>query len=112
LYCAYSSNVSVIDSIFWGNTASEGSQITVGAGYIADPRPATLSISYSNVQGGNTISSVRVASGSTLNWGVGNISADPGFQVHPNGLGNYYLNQSGPCISTGSVTSGSLGLDT
>lgn len=112
LYCAYSSNVSVIDSIFWGNTASEGSQITVGAGYIADPRPATLSISYSNVQGGNTISSVRVASGSTLNWGVGNINANPGFQVHPDGLGNYYLNQSGPCISTGSAPSGILGLDT
>jgi len=111
LYCAYGSNVSVIDSIFWGNNASEGSQITVGTGYIADPRPATLSISYSDVQGGNTISSVRVGSGSTLNWGVGNINADPGFQVHPGGLGNYYLNQSGPCISTGSAPSGTIGLE-
>ncbi len=111
LYCAYGSNVSVIDSIFWGNNASEGSQITVGTGYIADPRPATLSISYSDVQGGNTISSVRVGSGSTINWGVGNINADPGFQVHPGGLGNYYLNQSGPCISTGSAPSGTIGLE-
>jgi len=112
MYCAYGSNVSIIDSIFWGNNAAEGGQINIGTGFISDPRPATLTISYSDVQGGNTVSSVRVGSGSTLNWGTGNINADPGFQIHPEGLGNYYLNQGGPCISTGSVPAGSIGLET
>ncbi|MEN6307706.1 MAG: S8 family serine peptidase [Anaerohalosphaeraceae bacterium] len=111
LYSAYGSIVNLIDSIFWGNNATEGRQIMVGTGFIADPRPATLSISYSDVEGGNSVSAVKVASGSTLNWLVKNINANPGFLEHPDGMGSFFLTQSGPCISTGSAPAGVIGLE-
>ncbi|HML76387.1 MAG TPA: hypothetical protein PKB02_17990, partial [Anaerohalosphaeraceae bacterium] len=112
LYCAYGSNVSIIDSIFWGNNAAEGKQITVGTGYIADPRPATLSVSYSDIQGSTAATAIKVGTGSTLNWGTGNINADPLFVKHPDNLGDYFLALTSPCISVGSAAAGVIGLDT
>ncbi|MFC1634371.1 right-handed parallel beta-helix repeat-containing protein [Planctomycetota bacterium] len=63
-------SVTVTNSILWGNNASQGREIRV-------ENPATFSISYSNVAGGQT--GVSVESGGTLNWGEGNIDADPLF---------------------------------
>ena len=64
-------SVTVTNSIIWGNNASE---IRVSSG-------GTLDITYSNVDGGQT--GVSLESGSTINWGEGNIGADPYF-ANPN----------------------------
>ncbi|MBL7152805.1 MAG: right-handed parallel beta-helix repeat-containing protein [Phycisphaerae bacterium] len=64
----------IVNSIFWGNTASS----------LANMHPGTL-VSYSNVQGGYS--------------GTGNIGADPLF-IDP-GVGNYHLSAGSPCIDAG-----------
>jgi hypothetical protein len=65
------STVTVGNMILWNNSAPEGTEIWIGT------EPSTLTISYSDVEGGLT--SVFVESGSTLNWGDGMIDADPLF---------------------------------
>jgi enterochelin esterase-like enzyme len=72
-------DVVTINNIFWGNTAPEGSEISVGTGSAA-------TVQYCDVQGG---------------WpGLGNINADPLF-ILPR-LDS--LNTSSPCISAGAPT--------
>ena len=61
----------VTNSIIWGNTSAKGSEISV-----EDPA-STLTIAYSDVAGGQT--GVSVKGGCTLDWGMGNIDADPLF---------------------------------
>jgi hypothetical protein len=68
VWCGKSS-ATVTNSIIWGNTAPTGREISLGTG-------AIFSISYSNVDGGQT--GVNVGA-STLNWDLGNIDADPYF---------------------------------
>jgi hypothetical protein len=63
-------SVMVTNSIIWGNEASNGREIRV-------ENPATFSISYSNVAGGQA--EVSVEGGCTLDWGEGNIDTDPLF---------------------------------
>jgi hypothetical protein len=67
-------NVTLIDSILWGNNASQGAQISLMETLYGPP---LLSVSYSDVQGGQA--QVEVSAGSTLNWGPGNIDTDPCF---------------------------------
>ena len=62
-------SAAVTNSIFWENTAPKAPEIWVRSG-------GTLDITYSNVVGGQTGFSVE---GGTLNWGEGNIDADPCF---------------------------------
>lgn len=64
-------SATVTNSIIWGNTSPKGPEISV-----EDPA-STLTIAYSNVDGGRT--RVSVEGGCTLNWGTGNIDADPLF---------------------------------
>ena len=61
----------VTNSIIWGNTSAKGSEISV-----EDPA-STLTIAYSDVAGGQT--GVSVEGGCALDWGMGNINADPLF---------------------------------
>jgi predicted outer membrane repeat protein len=59
--------------ILWGNTANgSGDQIAIKTSF------ATVSVNYSDVEGGNSPSAVYVESG-TLNWGSGNLNEDPLF---------------------------------
>ncbi len=71
----------------------------------ADFGASTLSISYSNVQGG--YESAYVESGCTLDWGPGMMDEDPLFTAGPEG--DYYLSQiaagqeiDSPCVDAGS----------
>ena len=68
--CRYASPT-VTNSIIWGNTAPKGREISV------QYASSKLTISYSSVAGGQN--GVSVESGSALNWGQGNLDADPLF---------------------------------
>jgi parallel beta-helix repeat protein/predicted outer membrane repeat protein len=67
-------NTKVNNSILWENAASKGTQIALKNGGFG---PASLTISYSDSQGG--AAAVYVDPGCTLNWGQGNIAKDPCF---------------------------------
>jgi hypothetical protein len=102
IYCYESSNITVQNSILWGNTAPYASQIKVGNSGAA----TSIQISYCNIQGGkeNIISDDNC----TVEWGQGNINADPNF-VNLGGLtvsegftaGDYHLLGESPCIDAG-----------
>jgi hypothetical protein len=115
LYLAYNSIVDVVNSIFWGNSASSGSQITVGTGFAFDPRPSTLNISYTTVQNYGSAGAVFRGQGCTVNAGAGMLSSDPLFATLPDTpeedvVPRYYLQIVSPSIDAGSTTSSALGL--
>jgi hypothetical protein len=66
----YSENVSIDNSILWGNEGPEGPQIYVGG-------DSNTSVSYTDVQGGQA--NVYVEPSGVLEWGLGNIDMEPGF---------------------------------
>ena len=104
LSCSYESRTTLINSILWGNTGTNGSQISVGSDdepiYI--DRPAALTVSYSDVQGGRK--AVYTEPGRILNWLSGNIDADPQFAV------SAFLSPDSPCVNAGSDSAAALGL--
>jgi len=69
LWCGDGSTT-VTNSIFWQNTASYGREISLEVTSVVD-------IACSNIAGGQK--GVYIDGSSTLNWGVGNIEADPLF---------------------------------
>ncbi|MHC4597345.1 MAG: right-handed parallel beta-helix repeat-containing protein, partial [Planctomycetota bacterium] len=114
LSCSYESQTTLIDSIIWGNTGTNGNQISIGSDdeplYL--DRPATLTVSYCDIQGGRGSGAIYIEPGRVLNWLKGNIDADPLF------VGSYYLSQiaagqeaDSPCVDAGSDLAVALGLD-
>ena len=108
---SWGSEGTITDSILWGNTAAEGDEIALKA----TANPSTLTVSYCDVEGGE--SEVHVMSGCTLNWGSGNIDSSPVFASGP--FGDYYLSQTAagqasdsPCVDAGTDVAANLGLDT
>jgi hypothetical protein len=93
LACHETTTPSVNNSILWSNNAPNGPEIWIGD----TSKPATLSISYSDVEGGQ--SSVYVDSGCTLNWGPAMIDQDPLFENPAND--DYHLAWTSPCINRG-----------
>ena len=71
IVCNNSSSLTVTNTNLWNDDAAEGPEIWVG-------NNSTLTIGYSNVEGGQT--PVFVEAGSTLNWGNGMIDTDPLFR--------------------------------
>jgi hypothetical protein len=76
-----SSFATITNTILWDNNAPIGSEIAI----IESPIPSAVTISYSDVQGGQD--SVYVGWGSTLSWGAGMIDTLPlfedcGYQLH------------------------------
>jgi len=69
--CFNGASATVTNSIFWSNTAGRGDEIFL------EHAPTRFNVTYSNVAGGQA--AVIVEGGSTLNWGAGNIDADPCF---------------------------------
>jgi parallel beta-helix repeat protein len=92
--CSFSSHPTVTNTILWDNSAWEGPEIGVEYGQY----PSTLTISYSDVKGGQ--SSCHVFQGCTLNWGAGMIDADPFFV--DSGDDDFHLTYNSPCRNTGS----------
>ncbi|MHC4085195.1 MAG: right-handed parallel beta-helix repeat-containing protein [Planctomycetota bacterium] len=102
IFCYESSNMALTNSIFWDNITTNASQIKVGNSGAA----TSIRISYCNIQGGkdNIISDENC----TVEWGQGNIDADPNF-VSSGSLtgsesltaGDYHLLDGSPCIDAG-----------
>lgn len=109
LYTGNGGQTTVIDSILWGNFSNIGDQMYV---ILAE---SEINVSFSDVQGG--LAGTVALNGGSLNWGAGNIDADPLFVVGPQG-GTHYLSQlaagqatDSPCVDAGSASAASLGLD-
>ncbi|RKY11053.1 MAG: hypothetical protein DRP65_05295 [Planctomycetota bacterium] len=103
IYCYASNNLDISNCILWDNTAASASEMLVGNG----GAPAFVSISYCDIQG--LTAGIVVNSGSTVNWGQGNIDLDPMFvssgQIDPLTKvyteGDYHLLDDSPCIDAG-----------
>jgi hypothetical protein len=116
ILCSFNSSVKVADSIIWGNHSNTaGPQIAVSGTDPYNPLPATLEVSYSDVQDGKSGVYVDVGQNDPL-W-IGNINEDPLFETGL--LGEYYLShvQAGqsadsPCVDTGSTDVRTAGMDT
>ncbi len=115
LSCSYQSETILIDSILWNNTGLNGSQISIGSDdepYYLD-RPATLTLSYCDIQGGRDPKSVYIEPGRILNWLDGNIDADPLFVASHHSLSQIAAGQEmdSPCVDAGSNSVVALGLE-
>jgi hypothetical protein len=77
IYSYRGSNPTLTNCILYGDTGMWGHEIYVA--FYSESQPATTTVGYSNVQEGPT--GVYVETGSTLNWEVGNIDADPCFET-------------------------------
>jgi len=82
----------VTDSIVWANSGPEGPEVWVGEEFSGS---SSLKIRFSDVR--TVDGAVYVEPGSTLDWGPGNIEADPLFV----GGGDYHLTSWSPCIDVG-----------
>lgn len=114
LYAGHGSEVTIIDSIFWQNSALRGGEIAVGSGAEFEPVCSTVNISYSNLFVGQN-NSLYEDPGCQIVQGQGMLYTDPQFR---NGLlGSYYLAAAStghgvqsPCIDAGSEMAGKVGL--
>ena len=101
------SNSIVEDCILWGNASPSGAQI-------CDMGGSSVSVTYSNVQGGEA--GIYQDPNCTLSWGPGTLDSNPRFIMSgywdPNGTpedinddfwvdGDYHLLSDSPCIDTG-----------
>jgi hypothetical protein len=94
IYCSGSIEVTVINTILWGNAAPQGKELYI------EPfmgNNAALSISYSDVEGGTA--SIYVDPSCTLDWGMGMIHEDPLF-VDAGNL-DLHLTYVSPCRDAG-----------
>jgi len=83
-------SITIVNNIVWDNSAPLGSQLYLLA--FADPTQAY--VDYSNIMYGED--SVYIDTYASLNWGPGNIDADPLFESGP--ICDYHLSMSSPCI--------------
>lgn len=90
------SNPIIVNSIIYNNTAAKSEQLYLG-GFLT---PITLTISYSNVEGGNEL--IKVEPKCTLNWGDGMIDADPLLEASSTLPFECFLSRLSPCINRGS----------
>ena len=82
--------VQLVNSIAWLDEAEMGPEIAVIGN-------STVQVGYSDVDGGQA--GAFVENGSTLDWGAGNINADPMFRdVNSD---DYHLGFGSPCIDSG-----------
>ena len=103
--------IAIGNCTLWADTATSGPEAVLDGA-------CTMSVAYSDVQGGEA--SVYVEPGSTLTWDNGNIDSDPLF-VDGDGPDNnpatwqdndYHLQPTSPCINTGSNALAAIFTDT
>jgi predicted outer membrane repeat protein len=92
-FFSWESSTMITNTIFWDNVASVSKEICIDD----NTGPSTMTISYSNVEGGQTY--VYVKPGCTLNWGPGMINTDPLFVDTVNN--DFHLTFNSPCRDTG-----------
>jgi len=93
IHCYYQCSLTVTNTILWDNSASQGKEIWVGSTTF----PSTLTISYSNVENGQ--SGCHVDPGCTLDWGAGMIDAAP--LLSDPASNDFHLTWSSPCRQAG-----------
>ncbi len=106
LSCSYQSQTTLINSILWDNVGTHGNQISVGSDdepFYLD-RPAALTVSYCDIQGGRDTEAIYIEPGRILNWLEGNIDADPLFVASHHSLSQIAAGQNvdSPCVDAGS----------
>ena len=95
IYCYRESKVTMINAITWADSADGGVGPEV---YLSSSfAPCTLTISYSDIDGGE--SSIHVEPGSQLFWGEGNLEIDPLFVDMWSA--DFNLRWRSPCIDRG-----------
>jgi predicted outer membrane repeat protein len=102
IYCHALSNLAIDNAILWNNSAPSASEALIGR----TGDGTEVSISYCDVR--SPAAMVILASGCTINWGEGNIDADPQF-VDVGSLtanmtyigGDYHLVNGSVCIDAG-----------
>ncbi|MHC4673670.1 MAG: choice-of-anchor Q domain-containing protein [Planctomycetota bacterium] len=87
------SNLTMTNSIVWGDSAEVGTEIWLGS----SSAPSTLSLWCCDVQGGST--EAYIDSGCTLNWDACCIDSDPHFV--DSAQGDYHLAIDSPAIDAG-----------
>jgi hypothetical protein len=92
---ADNNEVTATNTVFWNNRAALGDEVWIG--YYSSTIPSTLTLSYSDVEGGDEL--IFVDSGCTLVWGEGMLNKDPLF-LSPD-REDYRLFWGSPCIDTG-----------
>jgi len=75
IFISYSSYVTINNCILWSSNSNDGPKITIED--YSGLFPSTVTVSYSDVQGGQD--AVYVDPACTLNWGMGNIDVNPNF---------------------------------
>jgi hypothetical protein len=96
IYNYFNSSSTLTNCIFWGNTAKDGPQIGLG-------NYSTVSISYSDLEGGQT--AIHKDPSSSITWGAGNINSNPIFAD-----ADLRLSINSPCIDAGDNTAVPVGL--
>jgi len=81
---------SIVNCILWNNDSPQGPEIYIESS-------SQLSVSYSDVTSGQA--GIFVSPDSVLDWGPGNIDADPRF-VDPDGR-DFHLTRPSPCLNAG-----------
>jgi hypothetical protein len=108
IYCYRASNLLLNNSILWADTAPSASEIMVGN----LGAPTSIQIAYCDIQGLDQ--NVWYDTDCTVNWGEGNIDADPLFDnavvassstVTTGVVSDYHLLKWSPCIDAGDPTS-------
>jgi hypothetical protein len=90
IYCRENSDPELIDCIFWDN-------LPVNIFFDIDGEPNNITISYSDIQGGET--GIVTNNNGTIDWLGGNINEDPIFNdtgTHP-----FMLQDLSPCVNAG-----------
>jgi hypothetical protein len=113
LYCSYMASTDIKNSIFWDNNGIFGNEIAEATGFEGEQLCGTVSVSYSDIKGGQA--GVYISPGCPSNWGPGNIDIDPRFV---NAAGNDFHLQNitagqtvnSPCIDAGGESAVSAGM--
>jgi len=99
----------LVNSVFWGDSGSDGSEIALVS--IPQNGPCSVSVEYCDIQGG--AGGIFVEVPDELTWGSGNIESDPLFVMGPKG--NHYLSQmeagqvsDSPCLDSGNALASNI----